>query len=674
MTWQKKTLTGFNGNNPVWGEWATIASTNQTTAQDPVHVGAYMNPWSITSTNIIPAFRGQRIVGERNVFHLGGLKQGTNQWLWRTSITTPLGEGDDHPFVDNGDFEVGGYGTNQGNQGNQVHTMERMIIYGYNGEFYKKGQANIFNWYWDNGLFLGRMGTTGTASEGRFAPPGMAGNAFAWNIIKEGNDYFIYHNDESWHSGVHRWRITGVSSIKEQTISLSGGTVTPPTPTLASNDLTNTLSASHPLGTSEILVSVNNSAYSAYQGQINVGNVIRPFGYWKFKVRAATGRNESAVVSSPEFTETQVVAQPSAQPTAQTSTLLVSPSLYATDVTTSSLVLNWNAVPNATSYALYGSIDGRNYGLIYQGSATYFNDDARPLDTYYYKVKAIANGYTESPLSEILSVRIPGTNTTTQVASKLATPTLSVSNLAPTSFLLSWNAIPNANSYVLYGSRDGSYFAIIYQGNSLSFLDDGSPSTTYYFRVKAVGTNIQESDFGTLTVRTPAYSSSRIMSTTNDSATAADLREVNTWQDHAGVLSPTEEEDFSAIEISRNTPRVPPTVEFVAVADTSAPANNYSVAEPGIRAGFNAEIRKVSVYPNPVTANDFRVSLHNYPGGNYTIRLRSISGSIIMSKLVGHTGRMNSYPISIETRLARGIYVVEVSGNNVFSTSRIIKN
>lgn len=80
----------------------------------------------------------------------------------------------------------------------------------------------------------------------------------------------------------------------------------PVAPTLAADDTLNTLSASHALGASEIVVSVNNGAYAAYTGVINVGNVNRADGYWKFKIKAATGRNESPVVNSPAFTETVV--------------------------------------------------------------------------------------------------------------------------------------------------------------------------------------------------------------------------------------------------------------------------------------------------------------------------------------------------------------------------------
>lgn len=87
-----------------------------------------------------------------------------------------------------------------------------------------------------------------------------------------------------------------------QEAGTSTGNTTPAAPTLTADDSANTLSASHTLGTSEIVVSENGGAYVAYSGTINVGDVARAAGYWKFKIKAATGRNESAVVDSPAFT------------------------------------------------------------------------------------------------------------------------------------------------------------------------------------------------------------------------------------------------------------------------------------------------------------------------------------------------------------------------------------
>lgn len=95
-----------------------------------------------------------------------------------------------------------------------------------------------------------------------------------------------------------------------------GGQVntTPAPPTVTGDDVADTLIASHALGASEIVFSTNGGAFGPYAGTINVGDVSRAQGYWQFKIKAATGRNESAVALSPAFTVAVVQAQKLAQP------------------------------------------------------------------------------------------------------------------------------------------------------------------------------------------------------------------------------------------------------------------------------------------------------------------------------------------------------------------------
>jgi hypothetical protein len=85
---------------------------------------------------------------------------------------------------------------------------------------------------------------------------------------------------------------------------------TPATPTWTADDAANTLAAHHALGTGELVVSENGGGYQPYTGTITVGNVARPAGYWKVKVKAASGRNESAVAESPAFTVTAATPPP----------------------------------------------------------------------------------------------------------------------------------------------------------------------------------------------------------------------------------------------------------------------------------------------------------------------------------------------------------------------------
>ena len=69
---------------------------------------------------------------------------------------------------------------------------------------------------------VGEYGTSWNAYQVGEAPAMMAGNAYRSYVVKAANgNVYLYHNDESCHGGVHRWRIDGLSSIREQQIALT---------------------------------------------------------------------------------------------------------------------------------------------------------------------------------------------------------------------------------------------------------------------------------------------------------------------------------------------------------------------------------------------------------------------------------------------------------------------
>ncbi|RAJ24995.1 phage tail protein [Pedobacter cryoconitis] len=106
---------------------------------------------------------------------------------------------------------------------------------------------------------------------------------------------------------VFRLRVTGTGFAGSNYFILSvktdvQGKATPAAPIFNGNDSANTLTLSHPLGNSELLISENGGSFIPYTTQINVGNVNRPFGYWVGKTRSNADRNESPLASSPAFT------------------------------------------------------------------------------------------------------------------------------------------------------------------------------------------------------------------------------------------------------------------------------------------------------------------------------------------------------------------------------------
>ena len=220
--WVNKPLTGFDGsNNPIWGSEVELDRSPFVGMDDEIKGsddpawrgnGQEYKPHEITSTGIRMNFYGGINLASENSFHLGGVKNG--KYLWKTAKSTHREYGG--PFPGNGDFDIGN--TVNDFAGSNAIAIERSVFWGYHGEFWKQGQTNMWNHLYDNGLMIGQFGTSeGSYREG-YAE--MAGNGFSSKVVKVGEDYYLYHNDESYHSGIHRFKISGLNTIQEQTIAV----------------------------------------------------------------------------------------------------------------------------------------------------------------------------------------------------------------------------------------------------------------------------------------------------------------------------------------------------------------------------------------------------------------------------------------------------------------------
>ncbi len=207
-------LTGFDEQgDPVWASEPVTLATVPMLAGSPYYRGAFsgMPPrFPITGSGKV-VFFDQSVVGNEG-FHLGAAAVGGRCWLWQAS---PSGALDGK-----GSFQTKAIDASTHYGGNVVWAHGRHIVYGYHGEFHKDlqtgkvGQANQFMHFDESGLFLGQFGQRST----RPAPPsqaGMSGNAFSPTLVRVGNRLYLYHNDESTHGGVHRWRIDGWDDVRE---------------------------------------------------------------------------------------------------------------------------------------------------------------------------------------------------------------------------------------------------------------------------------------------------------------------------------------------------------------------------------------------------------------------------------------------------------------------------
>ncbi len=216
--WKKQLLTGFDGSdNPQWGPEQVMATTQPITATDPVTSDGYLRRNQVTSTGVVMAFctdRPNSLSPRGAGYHLGGVQVGTNKWLWKTSpSTTPDYQGE---YPSDGAYDIGN-GVEYA--GSFAQAIDRSIFWGYNGEFWKNGQTNKWNHYLDNGLMVGQFGVVRRADiKMEEAPYGLGSNAVTGTFVKVGADYYLYHCDEGFHAGVHRWRISGLNTIQEQTV------------------------------------------------------------------------------------------------------------------------------------------------------------------------------------------------------------------------------------------------------------------------------------------------------------------------------------------------------------------------------------------------------------------------------------------------------------------------
>ncbi len=230
--------TGFSGINPTWSATpVTVFTTPTLTFQDP-NAGPRTANTIITSRNKAIMFEagagavndGRRIITPKDGWHLEGIALGTNKVLFKNQLGTHLNYQGVYP--DGGGFDVGNIVSDFAGGGMSV--LGRIILTSYHGEFWKNGQTNYFTLYLDNGSSLYTFGVDRTYhTQTQSAPWGMAGNVLTPQLVLDtltGN-FYLYHGDESDHSGIGYWKISGMNTIVEQDIVINGVTapITRPT-------------------------------------------------------------------------------------------------------------------------------------------------------------------------------------------------------------------------------------------------------------------------------------------------------------------------------------------------------------------------------------------------------------------------------------------------------------
>jgi hypothetical protein len=205
--WYKSALSHFDAaGNPVWNPETMIASAPNGNSDPVPRCCSFGNVRTTISTNNILISFDQSL---NHGWHLGGIRVGATNWLWKASPAVGWMNG------------CGTYEISNGVQyaGNTLQAVDRSVIYGYHGEFYRgEGQACQIMHFYDDGLFVGQFGeaTPGhSAYEGAW--PGIASNGHSPSLTKTADGgYYVWVNDEAEH-GPQRWHFVNAVNIRELT-------------------------------------------------------------------------------------------------------------------------------------------------------------------------------------------------------------------------------------------------------------------------------------------------------------------------------------------------------------------------------------------------------------------------------------------------------------------------
>lgn len=220
--WIRKPLSGIDENgNPIWGTEEILAEIPYN-KYEPFTTNSLDHTFEITSSNVLISHSEYRIDGSENAggaTKLGGIDLNSGkatEWMWKANPATSRHYIREYPSDGYYDIGHGVWSTSS-----SAKVVGRNVIHQYYGEGYAGAQANFFTHFYDNGLFIGRYGYMGKAIIDGSTNPG---NGFSWNFIENpenSDEAYIYQNDESRVGAVHRYKISGLSSIKEETIDIS---------------------------------------------------------------------------------------------------------------------------------------------------------------------------------------------------------------------------------------------------------------------------------------------------------------------------------------------------------------------------------------------------------------------------------------------------------------------
>jgi hypothetical protein len=98
---------------------------------------------------------------------------------------------------------------------------------------------------------------------------------------------------------------------------------------------------------------------------------------------------------------------------------------------------------------------------------------------------------------------------------------------------------------------------------------------------------------------------------------------------------------------------------------------NFNIPSLAPMATINTDAR---IFPNPVTANEFKVLFDGQKAGQYNVILTDLSGRGIMSQKVTVSAKLQTESVQVSKKIAKGMYLVKVTdaANQIVFTERIV--